>query len=66
MSTIFKLTLLLCFQMDLKYTFICCKGIKPLKDYLTSELIAKGLISSKCGKMSKNNSGRCFMHSDFQ
>lgn len=50
MSIISKLALLLCFQVDLKCPFTCCNGEKALKGYLKSELIAKGLISSKCGK----------------
>ena len=53
MYIISKLALLLCFQMDLRSPFTCCHGKKPLKAYLKSELIAKGWISCKCGKMTK-------------
>lgn len=66
MSIISKLALLLCFQTDLKCPFTCCNGNKPLKVYLKSELIAKGLISSKCGKMTKRDSGQHLTYCDVQ
>lgn len=66
MFIISRLTFLLGSQMDLKCPFTCYNVKKLLKGYLKSELTAKGLITSKCGKMTKRDSGQRLTYCDAQ